>query len=901
MYCLLPRHRVILALVAGVGLSVSFAAAESRAREGFSSLPPAASGKISAALGKSLAAYKVRTQPNKLLARNPPHNLSVDFTKQGMTIRSGRARWNIGVASYGYGKQTRLPAAVPEGHSNRVQYRRGTVTEWYVNGPIGIEQGFAIDEPPGANNGSPLIVTLRVGGNVTPRATSSKEVALTYDGRPVLRYAGLTAYDSTRRQLPAWIELRGAQLRLEVDDRRAQYPIVIDPWIQTAELTSSDGQGNDQFGWSVAVDGDTVVVGAPTHAVGSNAGQGAAYVFVKPDSGWADAIQTAELSASGGAANDYFGSSVAINGDTIVVGAGGATVNGYPHQGVAYVFVKPAGGWRDMPQAARLAASDGYAGDDFGAAVAINGDNIAVGAPYASIGSNTEQGAAYVFVKPSDGWVDGWQTAKLTASDGSANDVLGVSVALEGDTVLAGASGATIDGNANGGAAYVFVKPPQGWSDGNQSAKLTASDVMPDDYFGVSVALNNGTIVVGGPSDFTGSVYVFVPRAGKWNDTLETAKLTASGSEAPLLLGTSVAISGDTVISGAVGTAAGGNQHQGILFLFVRPPTGWSDMTQTGRLTASDGAEGDYFGRTLALSGSTAVAGAPFHTVGLNSAQGSAYVFQTLNKRPGESSLDPDSAVVGGPGLQVTVNGQNFVDGSVVNWAGSPRDTQYVSSTQLQVSILASDVSATGKFKITTTNPPPGGGTSNALTFTVTNPVPQIETLNPDHATVGDPALTLTVDGSGFVPGCRVQANGVSLDTTFISDTEVTAIVPSGALKQAGTTQITVVNGPPGGGRSNPLTFTINNPVPQLVSLQPDHTQAGGPGFTLTIYGSGFVSTSQVKWNGSARATTYFGPGKLQATIKSSDISSQGTAQVTVANPGPGGGKSNSLKFTITP
>ena len=192
-------------------------------------------------------------------------------------------------------------------------------------------------------------------------------------GAAALQYRGLSAYDAAGRQLHAWLEnapvsLQNKQnaaemiLLVRVDDAGAKYPLVIDPFIQQAKLTASDGAENENFGISVAIGGDTVVVGANAH-FGTSAVQGSAYVFVKPGSGWANATETAELTASDRAVNDNFGVSVAISGDTVVVGANGDDSN----RGSAYVFVKPgSGGWANATETAKLTASDGAANDQFG-------------------------------------------------------------------------------------------------------------------------------------------------------------------------------------------------------------------------------------------------------------------------------------------------------------------------------------------------------------------------------------------------------------------------------------------------------------------------------------------------------------------------------------------------------
>jgi hypothetical protein len=227
----------------------------------------------------------------------------------------------------------------------------------------------------------------------------------------------------------------------------------------TAKLTAADGAASDFLGRSVAVSGNTVVAGAPEAKIGSNSFQGAGYVFVKPGPGWVNVTQTAKLTASDGAADDRLGSSVAVSGDTVVAGA--LRANGFnPDQGAAYVFVKPGTGWANGTQTAKLTASDGAANDELGHAIALSGDTIVGGAPFADVGGRVDRGAAYVFVKPGTGWANGTQTEKLTAADGVAEDLLGHTVAVSAATAVAGAPYADVGGNADAGAAYVFQSNP---------------------------------------------------------------------------------------------------------------------------------------------------------------------------------------------------------------------------------------------------------------------------------------------------------------------------------------------------------------------------------------------------------------------------------------------------------
>ncbi len=375
--------------------------------------------------------------------------------------------------------------------------------------------------------------------------------------------------------------------------------------------------------------GDTVVVGAPDDDVGANVNQGSAYVFVKPGTGWAGATEVAKLTASDGAGADFFGFSVAVSGDTVVVGAWFDDVGANANQGSAYVFVKPGGGWASGTQTAKLTASDGAADDRLGLSVALSGDTLVAGGDGDDVGANADQGSAYVFVKPGGGWANGTQTAKLTASDGAAGDALGLSLAVSGDTVVGGAYADDAGANTDQGSAYVFVKPGGGWANGTQTAKLTASDGAAGDFFGWSVAVSGDTVVatasgddVGANAD-QGSAYVFVKPGGGWASATQTAKLTASDGAAGDLFGYSATISGDTVVAGAYADDVGANADQGSAYVFVKAAGGWASATQSAKLTALDGAADDQFGLSVALSGGTLVVGAP----GDNAAQGSAYVF----------------------------------------------------------------------------------------------------------------------------------------------------------------------------------------------------------------------------------------------------------------------------------
>jgi hypothetical protein len=272
---------------------------------------------------------------------------------------------------------------------------------------------------------------------------------------------------------------------------------------ETAKLTPTDR--SDNFGLSVAISGDTVVVGdaCPKYPDDCN---GLAYVFVKPSNGWANMTETARLMPSEPVYYGQMGHSVAISGDTVVVGAPHSPYN---HVGDAYVFVKPEGGWVNKTEDAILLPSDTPCGMDVGSSVAITGDTIVAGALPEGICGPADPGAAYVFVKPPNGWASMSETAKLSAPDGVSGDNFGVSVSFGGYRIVVGASGTDIGSNVDQGAAYIFAKPKNGWKTTTKfNAKLTVPDGATGDAFGSGVSISNGIVVVGA-HDAMGAAYVF--------------------------------------------------------------------------------------------------------------------------------------------------------------------------------------------------------------------------------------------------------------------------------------------------------------------------------------------------------------------------------------------------------
>ena len=374
--------------------------------------------------------------------------------------------------------------------------------------------------------------------------------------------------------------------------------------IQQAKLTAPDGAADDAFGWSVAVSGDTALVGAPNVTVDTHVYQGSAYVFVRSAASWT--LQQ-KLTASDGDAYDGFGWSVALDGDTALVGAWEAAVN-YPYgeQGSAWVFVRSGTSWSQQQRLVGDLSPNGRHAN-FGYSVALSGDTALVGARGDDLATYW-QGSAYVFVCSGASWT---LQQQLVASDGEAEDHFGEAVALDDDTALVGAPG---DENPRQGSAYVFVRNGTSWSEQQQFVAGHGVEAP----IGDAVALSGDTALV--------ESYVFVRSGAAWWPQQRLIGLDP-GNGSRLTFTGAVALSGDAALFGISGDYPNGQSGQGSAYLFVRSGTSWS---QRPRLLASDGAANDGFGWSVALSGDTALLGADYDDVDSMEGRGSAYVFTDL-------------------------------------------------------------------------------------------------------------------------------------------------------------------------------------------------------------------------------------------------------------------------------
>jgi len=644
---------------------------------------------MAAIQGDAPAEYAIWAREGRYPAYNANHELQTTFAQEGVEIRSDRdgvSVWNLRLVGYGYGEAIQpVSPAEPQAFGNRVEYQRGSLTEWYLNGPLGVEQGFTLHEPPvNGNTNTPLILALDFPADLVVDVAPDGQSATLKDpdNQMGFVYGHLYANDATGRRLPIHLNPIPATadqksgLQLVIDDQEAVYPLTVDPMIQLqTKLVASDKATNDVFGYVVAMSGDTVIIGAENADLPSKTDAGAAYVFVRNGSTW---TQQAILNASDAAASDWFGNAVAIHGNTAVVGALFANVAGKADAGAAYVFVRDGTTWSEQ---AKLIANDGAASDLFGNNVAVQDDFIFVGAPTADLPGKSNAGAVYVFQRNGTVWS---QIAKLTADDSTANDQFGAGIAVSGDTLIIGApDDASLGAGAGNGAVYVFIRSESSWT---QHTKLTASDGAAGDEFGAGVSLSGDTLLVAarlatvtGSAD-AGAAYVFVRNGTSWS---QQAKLTASDKAANDQFGVLVSVNGDNALIGAYRADLPGKADTGAAYLFVRNGSTW---TQQSKITATDSAAGDFFGASGVMADGIALVGARYADDGGVSNCGAVYVFQ----------ISPDAPTnTGSPSEPFAWGGEVFKDNAIGLRTGEKMEV----ATDLSVTTPAGPLAFTRTYR----------------------------------------------------------------------------------------------------------------------------------------------------------------------------------------------------------
>ncbi len=652
-----------------------------------------------------------RLDDGELVAVQPHTRMRSGFRATGVRLGTwsedgdARGRPGVSLAFGGLGRKGALlpvEGVTPRSLNNRVEYVRDEVLEWYLNGPLGLEQGFDIAHRP-AGSGE-LEVRVSLGGEWTPRQVGDRIEFTDSSGRVRASYSDLFAIDATGAVLPARLELDGSELDLVVQDAAARYPVRIDPlivllqskllpagasqvgnfgfavaltadgaligaygddhdyyqsgavywftqlgtstWRLAQKITPSDPAEQKTFGYALASSGDWLAVGAP----GSAPNAPAVYLFQLVEGVW---VEQQKVIASDGPVVNAFGKSVSMDGTTLVVGAPTDDGPGF-RRGAVYVLEYDGAAWVHHSKVTVPSAVDN---DAFGHSVSVSGDLILVGAPHDT--GTQETGSAYVFWRAGNLWL---QQDRFQPADLAGNDDFGWSVMLDGYDAIVGAPGADGPSVEGTGAAYVYTRTAvDPWS---LQAKLTASDGARLDGFGVSVFLNQDTAAVGAPWDdgdlpAYGSAYAFVRSGTTWT---EQAKLTASEPREMDRLGIAVAILGDTLFAGAEldDDAA---YDSGSVYVFQRDGIEWTEARELYPTMLEDNA---FLGESIAIDGDTVAVGAPGSWAPGNQVEGSVRVFVRIGNQWREQAVvvPSDSAPGNYFGWSVALSGDTLIVGA---------------------------------------------------------------------------------------------------------------------------------------------------------------------------------------------------------------------------------------------
>jgi RHS repeat-associated protein len=578
--------------------------------EGLASLPLTAQSQISGALGADDHAYQVSASQGGFQAASPAQSLRARFTRSGILVDSGEARLGLSLRAVGYGGSlVALGDVAPRANANRVTYTRAGLTEWYTNGPFGLEQGFNIPRALAGRPTGPLTLAMALSGDTNVSLIDGRQaLALSHAGTS-LSYGGLVARDAKGRLLHSWLAVRGGQVLLRIDTRNADYPLRIDPLIQLGkEITGSGESGNARFGYSVALssNGKTALIGGPF----DNSEAGAVWVFTRSGSTWTQ--QGEKLTGGEETGAGLFGVHVALsaNGNTALIGGSGDDGG----IGAAWVFTRSEKKWTQ--QGAKITGPGETGKGDFGESVALSadGNTALIGAP-SDNGSEESLGAAWVFARSEGIWSD--QSGKLRVTSEESKDAsFGWSVALsaDGNTALIGARWNGTPYYEHHGAAWVFTRSGSSWA--QQGGKITPSDGEgTENEFGFSVALseNGNTALIGAPDDtnkyvgYYGAAWVFTRSGSTW--TQQGDKFAPYGEQGEGKFGWSVALSADgntALVGGWADTVK--EATSGAAWVFKRVGTEW--LEEGGKYTATEEKSGSFgFGVALSSAGNVALIG----------------------------------------------------------------------------------------------------------------------------------------------------------------------------------------------------------------------------------------------------------------------------------------------------
>lgn len=530
-----------------------------------SPIPVTAGYAISEALGRDNASYSAASGSGGTFAMaNQANGYSATVGQDGFRVGSGEDAWSLTVRGIGYGDDVRaLAAATPRAEGNRVEYDHGEVTQWYVNGPLGLQQGFTIDaRPRSIADGGPLTILLDIHGLTPVADPGGTSVGLARgDGPIVATYGGLVAYDANGRAIPATMTVdAGATVSISVDDADAVYPLVVDPVVQDGDPTTIPGAAALGFALALSADGQTLVATTPRETVGGSLSWGAIYVFDRVGTAW---NQTARIDPG-----DLRPTSEAID-----LSDDGSTLLVQTLAGVVRIYTRRGSTW-----AASVASLSG----DWSQGAALSGDGEMVAI-------TTDDFRQVVLYRK--GGAGAWaEVGRLTYPDWPAGGRFGASLALDGDgsTLVVGAPSLAEGAKRPPAFAYIFEEGPSAWTlahreplptPGIEGGHGEAVDISAD---------GSAAVIFGAKSDASPSALVVLSRSGSgWG---RDAGFAIPAELGLVSLGRSADLSPDgsaLVVSARSNAAAGGSPND-VAYLYRRTPAGWSRPLKFGPATGVD-------------------------------------------------------------------------------------------------------------------------------------------------------------------------------------------------------------------------------------------------------------------------------------------------------------------------
>ncbi len=689
-------------------------------RDATSSLPADARGPVSATLGAGERSYLLSPARGVLNGSNAALGVGLRFQGGGVSVMAGAKHVGLRFSALGTGSALSPPVLMSTGvRRNRVDYHyRGGLTEWYVNGPSGIEQGFTVPRSVAGSDARPLTLALTVSGDA--RASTRRGRGSVAFAGTSLDYGGLSVTDASGRRLHSWMATRGGRVLLQVATRGARYPLLVDPWVQQGRLEAGMGVSA-----AVSADGNTAVVGGKF---------GSAYVFTRSGTTW---TEQAKLVGQGACGIESTNVAISGDGDTVAVGLarecpGNSQTEG---TGTASIFARSGSSWTQ--QLAPIFGS--RSGSELGYRVAVSGDgNTAlISEPNHYVGGS---GRTRVLERSGGSWAE---TAVIADAGETAFE--SVSLSADGGTALVGNPDAS-----NGiGTAQVYTRLGTTWM---LEEQLTGAGEIGNALFGNAVALSpeGDAAVVGGEADneAAGAAWAFA-RSGSWS---LLGKLT-SGETGHRCLGRSVAIAAD-----AAGSALVSAPCSPAVWIFH------TDGTKE-KVQVSGNASGNN-GVGLSADAKTALVGEEF---------GPTLALYNPGKAPYVTGIAPASGPESGGG-RIDISGVNLAGATSVKF-GSTEATWFEASETL---ILATPPPGSGTAEVTVTSPGGTsltGGSPQQYTYIPRPIVTKVEP--PEGSEAG--GTTVTITGEHFTNASSVQFGSAGANFTVNSDTSITATSPPGS------------------------------------------------------------------------------------------------------------------------